>query len=451
MTSVQSYNCPMAGKSFLEKFPELALEASGWDPREVSHSSAKKRAWTCSLGHTYEAAVYSRAAGSGCPYCAGRKLLKGFNDLASQFPEVVSEADGWDPTETLKGTHAKKPWLCSLGHTYEMAVTKKVAGQNCPYCSGNKVWVGFNDLAHLRPDIAVQAYGWDPQTLTVRSGLTRQWKCSLGHVYQMRVAEKTDERKPQGCPYCSGKRVLAGFNDLAHKEPQVAAEAYGWNPTTLTSSSNKKVEWKCDRQHVWAASVNSRTNLNLRSGCPYCSGKKVLQGFNDLRTTHPLIADQAHGWDPTTLTAGSGRKVEWKCEYGHVWRTDPAHRTASQARGCPSCAVPGYDPNKPGWVYLLRDEARRLMQIGISNVPQQRLAKHRGSGWEIVDLQKFKGDEAYRIEQEVLAELRARGLGLPRKREGGFDGYTESWELRDLSVSNLDELLKIIFELNQRS
>ena len=30
------------------------------------------------------------------------------------------------------------------------------------------------------------------------------------------------------------------------------------------------------------------------SGCPYCSGRKVLAGYNDLATTHPGIAAMWH-------------------------------------------------------------------------------------------------------------------------------------------------------------
>lgn len=29
-------------------------------------------------------------------------------------------------------------------------------------------------------------------------------------------------------------------------------------------------------------------------GCPYCSGRKVLAGYNDLAATHPVIAPMWH-------------------------------------------------------------------------------------------------------------------------------------------------------------
>lgn len=46
-------------------------------------------------------------------------------------------------------------------------------------------------------------------------------------------------------------------------------------------------------------------------------GVKLLVGVNDLGTIDPEIASQADGWDPKTLTAGSSKKMAWKCIKGH--------------------------------------------------------------------------------------------------------------------------------------
>ena len=63
-----------------------------------------------------------------------------------------------------------------------------------------------------------------------------------------------------------------------------------------------------------------KASLKLRcvrgQGCPFCSGNKVLTGFNDLKTRFPLIALQADGWDPTTVASGSGKQFKWVCELG---------------------------------------------------------------------------------------------------------------------------------------
>ena len=45
---------------------------------------------------------------------------------------------------------------------------------------------------------------------------------------------------------------------------------------------------------------------------------KISIGINDLVTTHPEIAKQALNWDPTTVTAGSGKKEKWICQKNHI-------------------------------------------------------------------------------------------------------------------------------------
>jgi hypothetical protein len=97
---------------------------------------------------------------------------------------------------------------------------------------------------------------------------------------------------------CSNKLVLPGVNDLATTHPELAAQAHGWDPTTLTAGSHKKVGWKCALGHTWNALVKERSQ---GTGCPVCSNKKVMAGHNDLATTHPELAAQADGWDPTTV------------------------------------------------------------------------------------------------------------------------------------------------------
>ncbi len=61
------------------------------------------------------------------------------------------------------------------------------------------------------------------------------------------------------------------------------------DPKTLTLGSNKKVWWKCSKGHEWQATINHRNNGR---GCPHCSGRKVLKGYNDLATVNPKLATE---------------------------------------------------------------------------------------------------------------------------------------------------------------
>lgn len=42
-------------------------------PMQIAGKSNKKAWWLGKCGHEWEAAIYSRAAGKGCPYCHGKK------------------------------------------------------------------------------------------------------------------------------------------------------------------------------------------------------------------------------------------------------------------------------------------------------------------------------------------------------------------------------------------
>ena len=81
--------------------------------------------------------------------------------------------------------------------------------------------------------------------------------------------------------------------------------------------------------------------MSKSAECPYCTGRKVLKGFNDLSTTNPTLASEWHPTlngesSPTKVTKGSGLKVWWKCENGHEWIARVADRTTGS--GCPECA-----------------------------------------------------------------------------------------------------------------
>jgi DNA-directed RNA polymerase subunit RPC12/RpoP len=197
--------------------------------------------------------------------------------LSETHPELAKEANGWDPATVIAGTNKKLSWKCSLGHVWEVTGNKRITrGDGCPYCSNYRVLKGFNDLATTHPNLVSEVNGWDPSTVIAGTHEKRSWKCSLGHVWGTPVFYR---KNGSGCPYCSNHLVLKGFNDLATTNPELAKEAYGWDPTTVTAGTNKKLSWKCSKSHIWQAIGSSRNSGN---GCPYCVNQKVLKGFNDL-------------------------------------------------------------------------------------------------------------------------------------------------------------------------
>ena len=111
----------------------------------------------------------------------------------------------------------------------------------------------------------------------------------------------------------------------------------GFEPNTLTLGSGRKVWWKCCKGHEWQAYIYDRNN---GKGCPYCAGKKVLKGYNDLQTINPTLAKE---WNyekngnlkPENFTVNSGQKIWWKCQKGHEWQATIHNR--NKGNGCPYC------------------------------------------------------------------------------------------------------------------
>ena len=275
--------------------PELAKEADGWDPREYTFGSGLKKNWLCRDGHKFEASISNRARlGSGCPFCSGRKVLPGFNDLATLHPEIAREAYGWDTSQVAGATHQKKLWECPVGHIYESSVAHRTSKEKrgCSVCAGKVIIVGANDLESNFPEVAKQADGWDPKTITPGSDKRMPWICALGHKYNASVGSRTNLET--GCPVCDNKRVLKGFNDLASKYPDIASQAVDWDPSEYAASAHKKMKWECPIGHQYLATIAHRTSAK-KTGCPTCGSygfDQRKEGFLYLISHSGLLMQQ---------------------------------------------------------------------------------------------------------------------------------------------------------------
>ena len=356
--------------------------------------------------------------------------------LSETHPELAKEAHGWDPNLISAGSDKQLEWRCNGGHTWQAVVYSRKDGNSCPFCSNQKVLPGFNDLATTHPELAKEAHGWDPTKIIAGTSKKLQWKCHKGHTWETsgntRISYKTN------CPYCSNNRVLPGFNDLATTHPELAKEAHGWDPTSVLKNTGKKLVWKCELGHTWV----SRSDNRVRgSKCPYCMNKKVLPGFNDLATTHPELAKEALSTKISSLTSGSDTKIKWKCINNHVWLASVSHRV--QGRGCPSCATSGFDPNQNGYLYFLIQPTWEIYQVGITNIPEDRLARHKRNGFELLELRgPMDGHTAQELETALLRYLKSQKADLsPDHVAGKFDGFSESWTIDSYKVNNLKELI----------
>lgn len=279
----------------------------------------------------------------------------GAGSLSETHPDLISQ---WHPTfnkvtplEVYAGSNRSVIWTnCPAEETHVWAASiaqrTRPKPSGCAVCAGRQIMIGVNDLATTHPSIAAQWHPTlnqsSPTAVTAGSSKKFMWAgCSVepSHVWEASVSKRVDGR---GCPICSGHQILFGFNDLASSRPDVAkewdGERNGITPDRVLSSVMTVFAWKCQHGHRWMAAIRNRTLRN--DGCPVCSNRKVLLGYNDLATTHPdLLAEwdfERNTIDPATVSFGTGKRAHWVCAKRHRWIAIIGSR--SSGHGCRTCA-----------------------------------------------------------------------------------------------------------------
>ncbi|MBQ3417737.1 MAG: zinc-ribbon domain-containing protein [Ruminococcus sp.] len=264
--------------------PELINEWSQRNlpltPDSVTHGSNKIVWWNGKCGHEWRASIKNRViSGSGCPYCSHNAILEGYNDLASQKPELAAEWSARNapllPTQVTVFANRKAWWRCrECGNEWKTLISTRSDGSKCPYCSGYILLKGFNDFATLYPQLAEE---WSdrnlpltPDTVNDKSRKNVWWKCrTCGYEWKSVIHSRA---KGAMCPVCADRAVLTGYNDLATTDPHLLDE---WDfdkntdflPEHISRQSMYSVWWKCPLNHSYKATISDRAS---GMGCKVC-------------------------------------------------------------------------------------------------------------------------------------------------------------------------------------
>lgn len=337
-------------KSFGELHPELLIEwdyskNTDIDPFRVFEHSNQKVWWLCKKGHSYKTSIHVRVSGCGCNQCQKEHhtsfpeksvffyIKQIFNDTVENYKtdylgkmefdifipslNVAIEYDGGRWHNDLR-KDLKKNQVCEENCIKLFRIREK----HCPLDSKKYTYITYFHLQN--------------ESLSELERVIKDIVYKLNFVISDINIER-DSVKIMQLLEMSEKR-----NSLAVAYPSLATE---WNyskngnlkPEYVSSKSNKKVWWVCSKGHEWQATIYSRTS---GTNCPFCSGQKILIGFNDLQTTHTELCQE---WNyeknidikPTNVSKGSNKKVWWKCDNGHEWQATISSRV--HGNGCPIC------------------------------------------------------------------------------------------------------------------
>ena len=316
-----SHRTCMTKGDLLRRLQDHAASKGGSCLAEFYQNAKMKVQWECEHGHRWHATPASILnQKSWCPQCAvetRRISLERLRDHARQ-------RDGKLLSTKYTNSKHKYRWQCKLGHTWEAAACNVLNNDTwCPECAQKqKVWT-WRSLQDLQEHAASRG---GRCLATEYCGVRKkvQWECKEGHRWL--ATPDTVLNHNSWCPVCA-QCAPVGLERLRKH----AAQRGGKCLATEYVNARSKVPWKCERGHVWEATVASV--LNLGRWCPHC--RKI-----------GLLRLQAHaaslgGKCLAKSYKNKSVKLLWDCREGHRWKAT-AHSVMNGKTWCPICAASGW-------------------------------------------------------------------------------------------------------------
>lgn len=331
-------------------YPSLAEEwhptKNSTKPSDYMPGTHKKVWWICSEGHEWEAEIKSRVAGVGCPYCANKKIIEGYNDLQTINPDLASE---WHPTKNyplkpsdVSPVSGKKVWwVCSYGHEYEAQICNRSAGRGCPKCS-DMLRTSFPEQAifyyikQVFPD-AINSYkeifdhSMELDIFIPSLNIGIEYDGKMYHNSQrnqIRDARKYRICKSHGIQLIR-VREICKFTPLLlcdHKLeiPDASDKSLNWAINNLCYYLGKLVvpDVRKDRKQIMSYLNTRKTSL--------ASEYPEIAAEWDYDTNYPLL--------PENFPPHSNERASWVCKTcGRKWSAAIGDRTRANKTGCPDC------------------------------------------------------------------------------------------------------------------
>ena len=310
-----------------------------FDPNTLTLGSNKKAWWICSKDHEWQATIKNRNKGNGCPYCSGRAVIVGYNDLGTTNLALTKEwnygkNNGLTPSDVLPNSNKKVWWKCDKGHEWQAVINNRNKGVGCPTCNSERktsfpeyaieYYLTKNglDVIHSYKEhgyeldiyipsrkIAIEYDGYLWHKNKTKKDLGKNRKCQKDEIKLYRIREGLPPLNDSSIDYV----VKRNQEDLSKTLGFLLGEIIEINVDVDLKRDSIAIE-------------------NLR---------EYAEKENSLFVSNPELSKE---WDyekngnlrPEYVVANSGKKVWWKCDKGHEWQATIGSRNSG--RGCPCCS-----------------------------------------------------------------------------------------------------------------
>lgn len=341
----------LKGENDLETIcPKLAKE---WHPikngklrpSDVFPGSHKKAWWICENKHEWEAVIKSRVNGIGCPYCANKLVLKGFNDFETKYPEISKEwhpikNNGKLPSDFTYGSGKIAWWLCKNGHEYKASLYNR-GRTGCPICT-RYLRTSFPEQAiyyyikQVYPD-AINGY---------KEIFDKGMELDI-YIPSIKVGIEYD-----GCIYHNENNLKRDNTkyEICHKNGIQLIRVEEYTLRNVFKLYDRKISVKPgDMEHLNQAIYILIHKLNKKIDIDVIKDRqKIISQYDkrseSLLSKYPEIAKE---WDyeknypmiPENFAPHSNEKVSWICsKCSFEWKAAIGDRTRKECTGCPRCS-----------------------------------------------------------------------------------------------------------------
>ena len=341
----------ITGQTLGDLYPELVKEWLECEIRELTPFDVMPQSKLCAIwkcpkcSGLYKAMISNRTdKNSACPYCASQKVLKGYNDLKTLYPDIAqtwSEKNSIQPDEVTPHSNKVVYWKCDFGHDdFSKSVKLRVNGQGCIKCA--------NALQTSFPEQAIYYY-----LKQIYSNAINRYKLDNKYEIDIFIPELKAGIEYNGYYYHKDKTahddekrrtcLKRGINIITINEVHKGKKA--GNQADLYINDNYSTEefkilfhsLLCRLNQPFSVDVDiSRDSMEIRAQYMFFVRENSILEKN---------AQVASEWDyekngqirPDFVPYGSSQKFHWicsKCE--QEFAATPKQRTSG--KGCPFCA-----------------------------------------------------------------------------------------------------------------
>lgn len=220
-----------------------------------------------------------------------------------------------------RGSDAKYPMRCAMGHVWKTKAEHVSAGHWCPTCRRTGRPPEYT-IADARQ--AAQARGGRLLSRRYRRVDERlRFECAAEHRFHTTLAKVINDGR--WCKKCAIERLRLGIGTAR----AIATARGGHCLSTQYVKNTLPLEWECAKGHRWRATLG---NVRRGTWCPLCNRPRRLT-LDDMHA----VARARGGNCLSKRYKNTTTHLTWECADGHQWRATPKN-VRQHGTWCPDCA-----------------------------------------------------------------------------------------------------------------